>query len=57
MLEFENVSVPKLSVHVRNWRRFVDDTFVFIKCGSIEKVLSVINLFLDNTKFTYEQEN
>ena len=57
MLEFENVLVPKVSVHVKNWRRFVDDTFVCIKCGSIENVLSVLNLFLDNIKFTYEQEN
>ena len=57
MLEFENVLVPKVSVHVKNWRRFVDDTFVCIKFGSIENVSSVLNLFLDNIKFTYEQEN
>ena len=35
----------------------MDDTFVYIKRGSIEYVLSVLNSFHDNIKFTYEQEN
>ena len=57
MTEFESVLVPKLNHHVKIWRRFVDDTFVYVKRGSIEYVLSELNSFHDNIKFTYEQEN
>ena len=56
MVELESVLVSKLNDHVKNWRRFVDDTFVYVKRGSIEYALSVLNLFHDNIKFTYEQE-
>ena len=57
MVELESVLVPKLKDHVKKWRRFVDDTFAYVKRGSIEYVLSVLNSFHDNIKFTYEQEN
>ena len=36
MVELEGMLVPKLNDHVNKWRRFVDDTFVYVKCGSIE---------------------
>ena len=52
MVELEGMLVPKLNDHVNKWRRFVDDTFVYVKCGSIEYVLSVLNSFHDNIKFT-----
>ena len=35
----------------------MDDTFVYVKRGSTEYVLSVLNSFNDDIKFTYEQEN
>ena len=35
----------------------MDDTFLYVKLGSIEYVLPVQNSFHDNTNFTYEQEN
>ena len=57
MVEFANVLIVKLNDHVKNWRPFVDDTFVNVKRGSIEQVLSVLNSFHDNIKFAYEQEN
>ena len=57
MLEFESVLVPKLNDHVKKWRRFVDDTFVYVKYGLIEYVLSILNSFHDNIKFTCEKEN
>ena len=31
MVEFECVLVPKLNDHVKKWRGFVDDTFVYAK--------------------------
>ena len=36
MVEFENVLIAKLNDHVKNWRPFVDDTFVNVKRGSTE---------------------
>ena len=57
MVELESVLVPKLNDYVKKWRCFVDVTFVYVKRGSIEYVLSVLNSFHDNIKFTYEQEN
>ena len=52
-----SVLVPKLNDYVKKWRCFVDGTFVYIKHGSTEYVLSILNSFHDNIKFTYEQEN
>ena len=57
MVELERVLVPKLNDHVKIWRRFVDNTFAYAKCSLIEYVLSVLNSFHDNIKFTYKQEN
>ena len=57
MVELESLLVPKLNDHVKNWRRFVDDTIVYVKRGSIEYVLSALNSFHENKMFTYEQEN
>ena len=57
MAELERVLVRKLNNHVKKWRRFVDDSFVYVKCGLTENALSVLNLFHDNLKFIYEQEN
>ena len=57
MVKLENVLVPKLNDRVKKWRCFADDTFVYVKRGSIEYVLFIQNLFHNNTKFTNEQEN
>ena len=35
----------------------MDDTIVYVKCGLIEYVLSVLNSFHENKIFTYEQES
>ena len=56
-VELKSVLVTKLNHHVKKWRRFVDDIFGYVKRGSIEYVLSVLNLFYDHIKLTYEQEN
>ena len=36
MVELESVLVPKLNDHVKKWKHFVDDTFVYVKHGLIE---------------------
>ena len=56
MVELETTVVPKLEDHVKKWRRFLDDTIAYVKTGSVEYVLSVLNSFYKNIKFTYEEE-
>ena len=43
MAELETTSVPKLEDHVQKWRRFVDDTFAYVKAGSVVYVLYVFS--------------
>ena len=58
MVDLETNLVPMLEDHVQKWRRFVDDTFTYIKIGSVDYFLSVLNSFLKNIKFTYgEKQN
>ena len=56
MVELETTLVPKLEDHAQKWRRFVDDMFAYVKIGSVEYVLSVLNPFHKNIKFSYEEE-
>ena len=56
MVELETTLSPKLEDHVQKWRRFVDDKFAYVKIGSVEYVLLVLNSFHKNIKFTYEEE-
>ena len=56
MVELKNTLVPKLKQHIKTWRRYVDDTFVYVKNGSIEYVLLAPESFHPNIKFTYEKE-
>ena len=39
------------------WKRYVDNTISYIKEESIEHVLSKLNAYHDNIKFTYGIEN
>ena len=54
--KLEITLVPKLKQHVHNWKRYVDDTFVYVKNDSIKYVLSVLETFHSNIKFTYERK-
>ena len=56
MVQLENMLVPKLKQHIENWRRYADDTFVYVKNGSIDYISLVLETFHPNTKFIYEQE-
>ena len=57
MVELENTLVPRLHEHVKKWRRFVDDTFAYVRNESTDYVLTTLNLFYPNTSFTLEKEN
>ena len=54
--ELETTLVSKLEHPVQKWRRFVNNTLVYVKIGSVEDVLSVINSFPENVKFAYEEK-
>ena len=43
MVELETTLVPKLENHVQKSRCFADDTFAYVKVGSVDYVLPVLN--------------
>ena len=50
MIELEKSLIPNLS-KIKFWRRYVNDSICFVKIGSIEYVISVLNIFYKNFKF------
>ena len=56
MVELERNIVPKLILHVKSWRCYVDDTISYVKLGSVEIVLTLLNSFHPNIQFTFEEE-
>ena len=56
MVNLERQLVSKLNVYINFWRRYVDDTVSFVKIGSVEYLLSVLNNFHPKIKFTYKME-
>ena len=54
MVELENTMVARLSNNLYFWRRYVDDTFTFVKEESITFVEEQLNLYHPNLQFTYE---
>ena len=56
MVELENTPLPKLKQHIKNWRRYADDVFIYVKNGSVDYVLSVLETFHPNIKYTYKKE-
>ena len=57
MIELETSLLPKLTDYIQFWKRYVDDTICFIKVGSVNYILSILNDFDVNIKFTYELEH
>ena len=58
MIELETRIILTVMDNISHWRRYVDDTFVFIKKGYVEQhVLACLNSFYKNIHFTYELEN
>ena len=57
MIELETSLLPELTYYIRFWKRYVDDTICFIKVGSVNYILSVLNSFDVNIEFTYELEH
>ena len=57
MIEVETKIIPTVTDRISHWRRYVDDTFVFVKKGCVEHVLARLNSFHKNIQFTYGFEN
>ena len=56
MVNLERPLVSKLNVYINFWKRSVDDTINFIKIGSVEYLVSLLNNFPPKITFTYEME-
>ena len=57
MIELENLLLPNLTKYIRFWKRYVDDTICFVKIGTTEFIISVLNIFDKNIQFKFEEEN
>ena len=57
MVELEKRIASSVTDSIFHWRRYVDDMFVFVKKGCVERVLTHLNSFHKNVRFTYELEN
>ena len=57
MIELETSILPELTYYIRFWKRYVNYTICFIKVGSVNYILSVLNSFDVNIEFTYELEH
>ena len=56
IIELERSLISNLS-KIKFWRRYFDDTICFVKIGSIEFTISVLNSFHKNIQFTCEVES
>ena len=56
MVELETKVIATVIDSIYHWRRYADDTFVFIKKVCVVHVLAHLNSFHKNIQFTYELE-
>ena len=56
MVNLERSLVPLLTAERSFWKRYLDDTITFVKTGTVDHILSVLNNFHPNIQFTYETE-
>ena len=56
MVDLETKIAPSLESIMPMWKRYVDDTFTFVKKDSIDQVIASLNGFHQNIKFTHESE-
>ena len=56
MAELEQTILPNLIEDVKFWKRYVDDTFAFVKQDRIHAVLDCLNSYHPSIQFTHEME-
>ena len=57
IIELEYSLLRKLTKYITFWKRYADDTICFVKVGTIEFIISVLNSFDKNIHFTFEEQN
>ena len=56
MIELEKSLLPERTSYISYWKRYVDDIICLIKIEYVDNILSVLNGFDNNIKFTVEEE-
>ena len=56
MAVLEITIIPSLGNYLKNWKRFVDDTFAFVLPDKIGYIVNQLNSFNENIQFTFEME-
>ena len=56
MVDLERSLVLLLPPELGFWKRHVDGTITFVKIGTVDHTLSMLNNFHPNIQFTYETE-
>ena len=57
MIKLENSILPNLTKYITFWKRYVGDTICFVKLGTTEFIIYVLNSFDKNIQFTFAEEN
>ena len=56
MCELENTVIPKIQEIIKNWTRYVDDTFAIVEAKNVSQVENELNRFHESIRFTHELE-
>ena len=56
MVELETSIIPYLGRSLLKWKRYVGDTFRYVKIGTVNDTVNKLNGFNQNIQFTYELE-
>ena len=51
VLELQTSVIPTLGRPLLKWKRYVDDTFCYVKIGTVNDILIKLNGFHQNIKF------
>ena len=54
MVDLKRYLVPLLTAGLSFWKQYVDGTTTFVKIGTVDHILSILNNLYPNIQFTYE---
>ena len=54
--KLETSIIPTLGKSLLKWKRYVDNTFYYVKIGTVNHILNKLNGFRQNIQLTYEFE-
>ena len=57
MIESEKAILPELTECIKYWKTIVHETISFMKLGTINYIITKLNSFDNNIKFTFEEED